>query len=193
MKKTQNESKNLKQQGDKSKLSLTISGIGGVGKGTTAKLLGEKLKCKVISGGDFFRKKAEELGKNLYEFEKFVQENPKYDRELDLMQKKFGEENKNFILESRLGWFFIPDSIKIKLICEENERLKRVGDREEIDFEEIKKKENERLKSIEKRYKELYGIENFQDDKNFDLIIDTTKKNPEKVVKIIMVYLKGML
>jgi cytidylate kinase len=82
---------------------ITISGIGGVGKGTTAKLLGEKLKYKVFSGGDFFRKKAEELGKNLYEFEKFVQENSEYDKELDLMQEKFGEENNNFILESRLG------------------------------------------------------------------------------------------
>jgi cytidylate kinase len=64
-----------------------------------------------------------------------------------------------------------------------------VGDREGINFEEIKEKENERLESIKKRYKKLYGIENFQDDKNFDLIVDTTKNNPEKVVEIILDFL----
>jgi cytidylate kinase len=84
-------------------MKITISGIGGVGKGTTTKLLGEKLDYKVFSGGDLFRQKAKELKLSLYDFEKVVESNPKYDKELDLMQKEFGKNNDNFILESRIG------------------------------------------------------------------------------------------
>lgn len=172
------------------KLKITISGIGGVGKGTTAKILGKKLNLKTLSGGDFFRKKAEELDKTLYEFDEFVKDNPEYDREIDFMQKSFGEEYSGFILESRLGWFFVPDSVKIKLICEEGERLKRVNEREGGDFEEIKKNEERRLKSINERYRKLYDIDNFQDKNNFNLIVDTTKNNPEEVVGIILKFIK---
>lgn len=171
-------------------MKITISGIGGVGKGTTSKLLGEKLDFSVLSAGDFFRKKASELGMTVYEFDEFVKKNPEYDKKLDLMQKKFGEENNNFILESRLGWFFVQDSIKIKLVCEENERIKRIGLREEENFEKIKIKEEKRLDSIKKRYKDLYQIDNFQADENFDLIVDTTKTLPEKVVEKIINFIK---
>jgi cytidylate kinase len=84
-------------------MKITISGIGGVGKGTISKLLAEKLGYAVLSGGDFFRKMAEEKDMTVYEFDQFVKENPEYDRKLDDMQKKYGEENDNFVLESRLG------------------------------------------------------------------------------------------
>ncbi|MCD5396946.1 MAG: AAA family ATPase [Candidatus Pacebacteria bacterium] len=84
-------------------MKITISGIGGVGKGTTAKILAEHLGYKTKSGGDFFRKMAKDLNMTLYKFDQFVKDNPEYDYKLDEMQKKFGKKNNNFVLESRLG------------------------------------------------------------------------------------------
>jgi cytidylate kinase len=84
-------------------MKITISGIGGVGKGTISKLLAEKLNYKVLSGGDFFRSMAAEKHLTVYEMDQFVRENPEYDVKLDNMQKDFGKNNDNFILESRLG------------------------------------------------------------------------------------------
>jgi len=84
-------------------MKITISGIGGVGKGTISKLLSERLNYKVLSGGDFFREMADEKNMTVYEFDQFVKENLEYDEKLDEMQKKYGEENDNFVLESRLG------------------------------------------------------------------------------------------
>ena len=37
-----------------------------------------------------------------------------------------------------------------------------------------------------KRYKNYYGIEDFSNDKNFDLVVDTKVNNAQKVVEIIM-------
>ncbi len=171
-------------------MKITISGIGGVGKGTTAKLLGEKLDYKVVSGGNFFRQMAKELGMNLYDFDEFVKKNPEYDQKLDNFQKKFGEENDNFILESRIGWFFVPDSFKIKLICDEKIRINRIIERDGGEFEEIQKKETERLLAINQRYKELYKIEDFRADENFDLIVDTSFLKPMEVVEVILEKIK---
>ena len=167
-------------------MKITISGIGGVGKGTTAKLLSKKLKFKNISGGNFFREMAETEGMSLYNFEQYVKKNPKYDKRLDKMQKKYGEENDNFVLESRLGWYFVPDSLKIKLICEENTRLKRIIERDGLSMDITKKEEEKRLKSINLRYKKLYNINDWSNNQNFDFIVDTTNNNPQIVVNIIL-------
>jgi len=171
-------------------MKITISGIGGVGKGTISKLLGEKLNYQVLSGGDFFRAMAKEQGMDLYEFEEYVKTQPDFDYKLDKMQEKFGQENDNFVLESRIGWYFVPDSFKIKLICEEGERLRRIKERDGGEIDEIKAKEEQRLKAIKERYKKLYQIDDFQADENFDLIVDTTKLNPDEIVNLILERIK---
>ena len=171
-------------------MKITISGIGGVGKGTISKLLSERLNYKVLSGGDFFREMADEKNMTVYEFDQFVKENLEYDEKLDEMQKKYGEENDNFVLESRLGWFFVKDSFKIQLICDEPERLRRVCEREGCDIFEAKNNEQIRLDSIHERYKKLYDIDDFEDPKNYDLVVDTTELTPEEIVDLIMEKIK---
>ncbi len=167
-------------------MKITISGIGGVGKGTTSKLLAKKLNYKVLSGGDFFREMAEEKDMSVYEFDQYVKENPEYDKKLDNKQKKYGQENNNFILESRLGWYFVPDSFKVKLVCDEEIRLKRVCQRDGCDIFEAKNNENIRLEAIHERYKNLYNIDNFEDSKNYDFVIDTTNLAAKDIVDIIL-------
>ncbi len=171
-------------------MKITISGIGGVGKGTTTKLLAEKLRYKTLSGGDFFREKAKKLGMSIYEFDQYIKENPEYDKELDKMQEEFGKENNDFILESRIGWYFVPDSFKIKLVCDEDERIKRVLGRDGGSIEKVIFDEKERLESAKERYEKLYNIKDFQADKNFDLVVDTTNNPPDEVVKVILESLK---
>ena len=84
-------------------MKITISGMGGVGKGTTASILADELGYEFLSGGDFFRKMAKDLKMTIYEFDEFVKQNPEYDLKLDHLQKEYGAQNNNFILESRLG------------------------------------------------------------------------------------------
>ena len=103
-----------------------------------------------------------------------------YGRDLLFQNSK---ECDDFIIDSRLAWHFIPDSIKVKLVCNDEVRMKRVSERDEISLEDAKTKTIEREISEKTRYFNYYKIKNYSDDKHFDLIIDTTNISIEEVSK----------
>ena len=169
---------------------ITIFGLAGTGTSSTGKMLAEKLGYTFMSSGNMFRKTAEENGRTLKEFEDLTSKDDKYDRELDRQMKEFGEANDNFIVESRLAWNFIPDSIKIKLTCDFNVRLERVAKRDEISFEEAKEHTEFREQKISERYSKYYGITDFNDEK-FDLVIDNSNTSLAEVVEKIENFIKS--
>jgi len=169
---------------------ITIFGLAGTGTTSAGKMLAEKLGYQFVSSGNMFRDMANENGMTLNEFEEATNKDSKYDDALDQKIKEFGEKNDNFIVESRLAWHFIPDSLKIKLVCGFNERIRRVAEREKISFEEAKEHNEFRDKKIAERYEKYYGIKDFNDGK-FDLVIDTTKTSIQDVTLKIEEYLRG--
>ncbi len=146
-------------------------------------MLAKELGYTFVSSGNMFRKKAMSLGLSLYAFEELCNTDKKYDIEFDKDLEKFGKENDNFVLESRLGWYFIPDSFKIKLKCDLNDRVERVARRDNVTFEEALAKTKFREASGVKRYAETYSITDFASDSVFDCIIDSTKIGPDGIVK----------
>ena len=170
-------------------MKITITGLAGVGTSTTGKLLAQKLGCEFMSGGNIFRSYADELDISLNELETKALTDHSFDKELDARQKKYGEENDTFVFESRLGYYFIPDSVKVKFVCDFDERIRRISQREDRSIEEVKKLTLEREEAIRIRYKDLYDIDNFTDDKHFDLVIDTTTTPPEKLVQALIYYI----
>lgn len=122
------------------------------------------------------------MGLELHKFHTLAEKNDKFDKELDEEIEKFGKENDNFIVESRLAWFFIPDSIKIKLFCEFNERVRRVAERDKIPVEEARERVTVRENTDSLRYKNFYGINDINDDGHFNLIIDTSAITPQEIV-----------
>jgi cytidylate kinase len=165
---------------------ITIFGLAGTGKSTTGKILKEKLGYEYISTGSIFRTMAENEGMSLNDFEQLSDTTDKYDKELDNKTKEYGENNDNFIFDSRLAWHFIPDSFKIKLDCDFDTRTVRIAEREIKDLDKVRDETIHREDLITKRYKNYYGIEDFSNDKNFDLVVDTKVNNAQKVVEIIM-------
>ncbi|OGF69508.1 hypothetical protein A3H65_02910 [Candidatus Giovannonibacteria bacterium RIFCSPLOWO2_02_FULL_45_14] len=161
---------------------ITIFGLAGTGTTSAGKMLAGKLGYQFLSTGYIFRDMAKENGMTLNKFEEATNKNPKYDNQLDQRIKEFGEKNNNFIVESRLAWHFIPDSIKVKLVCDFGERIKRVATRDKISSKEAGEHNEFRDKKIAERYEKYYGIKDFNDDK-FDLVIDTTATSIEGVVQ----------
>ncbi len=168
--------------------TITISGLPGSGTTTVAEFLQKKLGWKHINMGKIFRELAEENRMKLQEFEEYCEENPRIDREIDKKQEKFLKEG-NVILESRLaGWIAhlkrIP-AFKVWLDCQEEERVRRIINREDGDFFEKKAEMKAREKSEKRRYKKFYGID--LDDKSiYDVIIDTTNLKPEEIADRIL-------
>lgn len=168
---------------------ITIFGLAGAGTSTVGKALAERLGYKFVSSGEIFRKKAADMGLELHKFHTLAEKNDKFDKELDKEIEKFGKENDDFVVESRLAWFFIPDSIKIKLFCEFNECVRRVAERDEISVEEARERVTSRENTDSLRYKNFYGINDINDDKHFDLIIDTSAIAPQEIVNRITAYI----
>lgn len=170
------------------KKAITISGLPGAGTTTVAKMLAEKLEMKYINMGEIFREMAESKGMKLKDFEKYCENNPEIDIEIDKKQEEIIREG-NAIVEGRLsGWIAHLkkiDAFKIWLDCEEKERIRRVVEREGGDIFERKVDTKEREKSEERRYKKFYGID-INNKSIYDLVIDTTSIPPEKVVEKIL-------
>ncbi|MEK9182019.1 MAG: cytidylate kinase family protein [Patescibacteria group bacterium] len=165
---------------------ITIFGQAGTGTTSVGENLAKALGYKFLSSGNLFRSKAEELGIEFYKFEKFCQRNPKYDLEIDKTIATFGKKNNSFVVESRLAYHFIPDSLKIKLTCDYITRIRRVAGRDGIAFSAASEKTNFREDVAKKRYRKLYGIKDFGSDKKFDLIADTSRKSAEEIAAMII-------
>jgi cytidylate kinase len=166
-------------------MKITIGGLAGAGKSTIAKLLAKKLNLKHYSNGDFMRAIAEQKGLSLLQLSKLAEKDSSIDRELDERQIALGKTEDNFVIDSRLGFHFIPDSIKLFLDAPLKIRIERIlADKSRVEnnpnFEEAKVNIKKREKSELKRYKDYYNL-NPYDISNFDFIIETTGKSPDKV------------
>lgn len=175
---------------------IVIGGEAGSGKSATAKLLAKKLKLKHYSNGDFMGKLAEERGISLLELSKLAEKDSSIDHALDERQIQLGKTQDNFVIDSRLGFHFIPNSIKIFLKADLNLRAKRIlsdsknrKDEHNSSLEETKLNIKRREESENKRYKKYYAVEPY-DEKNFDITINTTGLSVEETVSKMIDFIK---
>ncbi len=164
-------------------VKITIFGLAGTGKSSVSKLFCERNDFVYKSSGSIFRDMAAKNSMDVSQFNKFCEDNPNIDMELDKKVREFGEENDDFVFEGRLCWHFIPDSVKIKLSSDFDVRINRISERDSESFEVKKKKTLEREKSEMKRYRDRYRIKDYAQDDNFDLVIDTTNLTSEQIVE----------
>jgi len=169
---------------------ITLGGKSGSGKSTVAKLLAKKLNFEHYSNGDFMRELARQKNISLLELSKIAETTREIDEILDKRQRELGESQDNFIIDSRLGFHFIPNSKKIFLDADLEIRAKRILNdkiRKEsnITLKEAIRNIKLREKSEMARYKQYYNL-NPYDKKNFDFVINTTKSNSEEITKQIL-------
>jgi predicted cytidylate kinase len=174
---------------------ITIAGPSGSGKDTVAEIIAEKINLKLISMGNIRREAAREKGMTLEEFNDWSLKNPKEgDIYFDEYQRRYGQENDNFIMVSRLGWNFISHSKKIYIDVDAeigaerifNQKRKEGNKRNEkkVSSVEEQRKINEyRIKSDIERYQKQYGVNPYEKE-HYDLVIDSTNLSINEVVEI---------
>ena len=173
-------------------MKITLGGLGGTGTSTVGRLLAERLGYQFMSGGDMFRLVAEEAGMTMEEHDEFKKKSKskEFDLLIDGKQKEFGEQNDDFVIESRLGWYLVPDAFKVLLTCDLDVRMKRIFDNTSKNriayvpesLEETKRKGLEREENHRQHIEDIYGIENLADPKHYDCVVDTTDIVQEAVV-----------
>ena len=183
---------------------ITIAGKLGSGKSSTAKMVAQILNYEHYSTGDFMRSIANEKGISLIKLSKMAETDDRIDKALDDHNLEIGK-MENIVLDSRLGFHFIPDSFKVFLELDPSiasERImedRKTNPNRHTEAEGFDTKEkiiesiNSRLLSERKRYKDLYGIEDHTAHSNFDLVINTGKIPLEEVSrKVIEEYNKWL-
>ncbi|MBR9705783.1 AAA family ATPase [Candidatus Pacearchaeota archaeon] len=170
-------------------MQITVSGIIGSGKSTVAKLLAEAIGYEYHSVGGIMREMATERGMHIIDLSKIAESNPLIDMELDARQKTFKDKD-NFVMDSRLGFHFIPTSYRVFLSVKLDEAARRIhssdrGEEEYYDLDQAIDNIKRRIRSEQKRYKEYYNLD-FPKAEHFDVIIDTTNKTPQEVVEEIL-------
>jgi CMP/dCMP kinase len=171
---------------------ITISGQAGSGKTSTGRALAKKLKYQFYDIGTLRKMAAKKRGMTIEEYNKYGMTHPETDIEADAEAIKLGKTEDNFVIQGRVAYCFIPNSLKVYLTVSPDVAAKRIlldkdnpernSQSKVSSISEIKKLCVERDKSDVLRYKKIYGIKNFNDKKNYDLVIDTSKLTIEQVV-----------
>jgi predicted cytidylate kinase len=165
---------------------ITISGYAGTGKSTVGKVLAEKLNYEFLSVGNFTREFAErEFGMSINEFQEKCEKEPSLDDYVNFKFRDICNNTENFVADFRLGFYFVKNSLNVLFTLSEKEAFERLSktlrNKEQTDFESIRK----RNEDMRRRFIEKFGVD-FADEKNYDLIIDTSEKTPLEIMEQIL-------
>ena len=170
---------------------ITLSGKPGSGKSSTADKVAELLSYTRYSAGDIVRKMLRKQKITLDEFNRMAQNNHDIDHMIDEELRSLREE-KDIVIDSRLGFYWIPESFKVYLDLDDDVATARifkdVVSNSERDTEagaassiqEVQRLVKERMRNEQQRFMSMYGADPYH-NANFDLVINTSRHSPQTV------------
>ncbi len=174
---------------------IVISGQSTCGSTTTARTLAEKLGLEFFSVGLKYKEIAKKMSSKETEavakfFSTSEGKSKSLHERLDEMQVEAAERG-NVVIDSKLGIRMIKNAdLKVYLKAPQGIRAERVAKRDGISIEEaldVLKKKDE---LEEKNFYDLYGFHPSDQERDADIVIDTSDKSPEQIVEIIINELK---
>ena len=171
---------------------ISLGGELASGKGTVSEIISKRLQYGIYKNGEYFRKLAKESGMSVTDFNKYVEDHPEIDRNIENSAAEYAKEHDNFIIDARLGWYAVPESFKVYMKVDIDVAAKRA-------FEDAKRKSTEKFSSVEEQKRDMqerYKLENErywslyqvhkEDESNYDYVINTTNYTPEEVATMII-------
>lgn len=167
---------------------ITITGDPGSGKTTFARAVAERTGYELVTTGNVFRRLAASKGVSLAELNELAEEKQEIDRLVDDYLVTLNNKPGHMILDSRMGWHFVKNSLRIRLTVDPDVAVSRIYSdtaalREKFSDIETAMREIERRRLSEiSRYRALYNVD-ISDPSNFDLVINTSRKAPQDVTR----------
>ncbi len=175
---------------------ITIAGLPGSGKSTTAKKVAERLGYDHFSSGDLFRAIAAEHGLSVAELNLKADAagDDSIDFEVDEKLRKIGENGDTLVIDSRTAFHWIPSSFKVYLSLDPNIAAERVYKQIRVsgrasqtasNVEEVRLDIETRKTSELARYGKLYGLD-YTETAHYDLVLDSNGKSVEEIAALIV-------
>jgi len=171
---------------------ITISGELGSGKSTVAQLVADRLGLQVASTGDFQRRIAAQNGATTLETNLKAENDRSIDDTIDGWTLELSTTSPvPIVFDSRMAWWVIPDSYKVRLIVDPLVAAQRImarqseSEEEYSDINDVVSKMEARFESENKRYAALYNADP-TDLAQYDLVIETSDAPIEAVVGLVL-------
>lgn len=168
---------------------LTISGLSGSGKSSTAKGLGKELGFPTVDIGQIFRAMAAKHKMDVVAFGPFAAKHPEIDKQLDAAMIRRAKKHKNIIMQGRLsGWMTKREgleAIRIWIAASPKVRAMRVAKREGIPFKKAASDMAKRDRDNRNRFKQTYGLD-LNDLNLYDIVVQTDNLTVEEVVSCLV-------
>ena len=121
------------------------------------------------------------------QFNKFIEGKPEFDKVFDDYQSAYENKEGGFIMDSRLGFFFVPSTFSFYLSADPRVAAERIvaaqrSNERYKDVEDAIRRINERRTSERLRFKDFYGVD-ILDMSNYDCVIDTTNLTVDEVAE----------
>ncbi|HLV59538.1 MAG TPA: AAA family ATPase [Natronosporangium sp.] len=177
--------------------SIVINGDLGSGKTTVSVMLAQRLGVRRISVGDIYRRMAEERGMTALQLNLHAELDDEVDGYVDRLQREIARSGEQLVVDSRLAWFFFTDALKVHLMVDPTVGAGRVlarPDKAETysSLAEAKQRLRERSESERVRFLTRYGADKTR-LRNYDLVCDSTRAQPEEIVEHVIAAFEGRL
>lgn len=177
-----------------SMVKVTVSGHPGSGTSTLVTGLEARFGWTSLNGGDVFREEAKRRGMSLGAFGELCKQELDVDRSLDeLLRQRMQGPDAATIVESRLaGWWAhrleLP-CLRLWLDVSDEERARRVSQREGLDFEEALEANRARAAVDGERFMLLYGLAP-EDPEPYTHVLDATSLNATQILDHVVALLE---
>jgi cytidylate kinase len=174
---------------------ITISGKPGSGKSSTADRVADLLGYARHSSGDLVRTVLAKDGLTLAQYNDRAKSDHALDEEVDRQLRALRERN-NIVVDSRLGFYWIPESFKVYLDLDMEVAAARIfNDKSGASLrsatgelapslEVVARQVTQRMVDERLRFMALYDIDPYEHS-HFDLIVDTSRHSPQTVSLIV--------
>ncbi len=187
----ENHEKLMENRIKKNGLTITISGLSGIGKSTVAEAVAKDLRLEKIVMGEIFRGVAKERGMELEKFSATREDEIDYQIEKKCLELSM---RGGVVVDARMSGMVAGEHADCRIMLECDMKIKsgRVAKRENISVGEAKKKLDARDTSDSAKYMKLYGTDG-SDPSFYDAIlntanmdIETSKKETVKIVRQVL-------
>jgi len=173
-------------------MHISIAGKLGSGKSTICNILQERHGFTVYSTGAIHREIAMQQNISTLEMNQRLTKDATFDNEIDAAVTRISVEKSDevIVFDSRMAWKFAAHSFKVFVTVDPAEAARRVLGAGRGVVEEYTSLEDAQEKLIKRslveneRFKQIYGVDNF-DYANYDLVIDSTNATPGEMADVI--------